>query len=198
MRLRAGVISMTLLLGLLPVAGCGGPETDRASSDPSFLGALRVVDLPATPADQSRTCPGVGLVTVLHGSIVDPGAVWLESMDGKVRFEAEWPAGYTAWFTPSLEVRDEHGDTVLREGDLVDGSCGQDGGRERLAPPFTGYRVECGPLEPLQCVLLARRNAERVGWPERDIAVITLGDNRLFTVTYEDGTSTKGVAPAVR
>ncbi len=70
--------------------------------------------------------------------------------------------------------------------------------RERLAPPFTGYRVECGPLEPLPCVLLAHRVAGRVGWPERDIAAIVLGDNRSFSVTYEDGTSTTGVAPVVR
>jgi hypothetical protein len=188
-----------VLLGLFAVTACGEQRANTPSPDTSLPGgALRVVHLPTAPAGESRVCLGVGLVTVLHGSIFDPQAVWLESMDGKQRIEAEWPPGYTAWFTPGLEVRDEDGDTVLRDGDLVDGSCGHDGGTERLAPPFTGYGVECGPLEPLPCVLLARRVADKVGWPGRDIAVIALGDNRSFSVTFEDGTSTRGVAPVVR
>ena len=52
--------------------------------------------------------------------------------------EVTWPAGYRARFNPNLEVLDESGNVVIREGDAVSGACGNnpDTGMLYLEPPF--------------------------------------------------------------
>jgi hypothetical protein len=68
-------------------------------------------------------CAGVGWAGgghVLTGSPDDPRLVWM--MDGK-REELEWPVGYSARFTPNLELLDEHGDLVGVEGSVLTGGC---------------------------------------------------------------------------
>ena len=69
-------------------------------------------------------CAGGGFVGDyrLHGSASDPRIVWMTDPHG-TREEVAWPVGYSARFRPSLELLDEHGDLVGREGTLVVGSC---------------------------------------------------------------------------
>ena len=70
-------------------------------------------------------CAGVGLSAVLHGSPNDPHVAWLESnvRSDVRRTEVLWPAGYRARFSPSLEILNESGIVVLREGDAITAGC---------------------------------------------------------------------------
>ncbi len=43
--------------------------------------------------------------------------------DGR-RVELAWRSGYSARFTPALEVLDEHSKVIAREGSLISGTCG--------------------------------------------------------------------------
>jgi hypothetical protein len=85
-------------------------------------------------------CAGVGLDSVLRGSPSDPQVAWLESSMGGTlsRRDVTWPAGYHARFNPKIEILDENGNVVLREGDAVEGACGYDPdtGWTYLEPPF--------------------------------------------------------------
>ena len=188
---RPVLFASVLCVALLATSGCGSEDDAPAVAD-----APRVLDLPVY--GQGIPCEWPGFAMVLHGSVTDPPWVWLESLDGKERLDVAWPPGYTARFTPALEVRDARDATVTREGDLVDGACRVDGNVANLAPPFLGYRVECGPVELIVCVFRAKWVADQVGWPGRDIAVVELGDNRSYSVTNEGGASTTGIAPVIR
>ena len=78
---------------------------------------------------------------MLHGSPNDPRVAWLENKQGgQSRMEVTWPAGYRARFSPNIEILDENGNVVLRDGDAVGGACGfdPDTGMAYLEPPFTG------------------------------------------------------------
>jgi len=89
-------------------------------------------------------CAPLGLDAALRGSPADPRIVWLENrhadrQGSRQRMEAVWPVGYRARFTPELEVLDGWGAVVLRDGDLVTGSCGERVGsppQQVLLPPF--------------------------------------------------------------
>lgn len=97
------------------------------------------------PAWLPGACGGVGLDAVVRGGPTDPRVVWLENrthppgQEYLPRFEAVWPAGYRARFTPALEMVDGGGDVVLRDGDPVMGACGPHGGNPLelvMVPPF--------------------------------------------------------------
>jgi len=99
----------------LLIAGCGG-----AAPGPT----LRTLDTSGTG------CAGTGLVdATLHGSATDARVAWIE-IAGFGEQLAVFPKGFTARFTPSLEVLDQSGAVVLREGDAITGTCGgaPDGG----------------------------------------------------------------------
>jgi hypothetical protein len=64
---------------------------------------------------------------VLHGSVSDLRVTWATDRASGGRFELLWPMGYQARFTPQLELLDERGTAVAREGDLIIGSCGPTG-----------------------------------------------------------------------
>lgn len=67
-------------------------------------------------------CGGGGFVDVtLRGSPDDPRLAWGSSPRG--RMELSWPVGYSARFRPLVEVLDESGRVVMREGDPVPGGC---------------------------------------------------------------------------
>jgi hypothetical protein len=107
------------------------------SPKPSLSGGLFA--LPTTNWLAGGMCAGVGLDAVLHGSPTDPRVAWLDNnMGGTPRMEVSWPAGYRARFNPNLEVLDENGNVVIREGDAVTGACGNnpDTGMLYLEPPF--------------------------------------------------------------
>ena len=69
-------------------------------------------------------CAGGGLVGdfELHGAAGDPHVAWLAEPNGS-RQELVWPAGYLAKFTPALEVVDEAGTVIAREGSKPTGAC---------------------------------------------------------------------------
>ena len=81
-------------------------------------------------------CAGVGLDAVLRGAANDKRVAWLENHMGGGDLAIVWPAGYRARFTPTLEILDEHGSVVLRDGDPVTGACGTANGSVYLEPPF--------------------------------------------------------------
>jgi hypothetical protein len=66
---------------------------------------------------------GVGRDAILHGSAADIRVAWATERNGGGRTELLWPRSYTARFDPQLEILDESGLVVAREGDLITGSC---------------------------------------------------------------------------
>ena len=96
-----------LLVIILVVAGC----TRLPWSEP----ALQTVDA-------GDVCGDIGLEgAILRGSPTDPHIAWIEDPQG--RREVVFPGGFTARFAPALEVLDESGTVVLREGDGVSVAC---------------------------------------------------------------------------
>lgn len=89
------------------------------------------VPLPKDPRWKGG-CRGVGTDMIIHGSATDPHVTWATSQDGSQRFEILWPVGYTVRFAPTLQVLDETGKVVAREGDQLTGACGAP---EQAAPP---------------------------------------------------------------
>jgi len=75
-----------------------------------------------TLATWNGGCRGVGVKAKLTGSPTDPRIAWLTGVDGQ-RMDVVWPPGYTARFTPQLEVLDPNGSVVFREGSTVTGGC---------------------------------------------------------------------------
>lgn len=117
--------------------------------DPAKIGIVMpdgTISLRTTNWLPGGTCAGVGLDAVLRGSRDDPRVVWLEynfaawySPDPAAPEPTIlWPAGYRARFTPEIEILDATGTVVLRDGDHVDGACGNDPdtNTEYLEPPF--------------------------------------------------------------
>jgi hypothetical protein len=75
-----------------------------------------------TVAEWNGVCGGVGLDATLTGDPSDPRLAWLVGSDGR-RIDVIWPPGYSARFTPRLEVLDEQGSVVMRDGSSVIGGC---------------------------------------------------------------------------
>jgi hypothetical protein len=67
-------------------------------------------------------CAGVGIDATLHGSATDPAVTWITTANG-VRWDAVWPAGFRARFTPGLEVFNQDDRLVLHEGSHISGIC---------------------------------------------------------------------------
>ena len=44
--------------------------------------------------------------------------IWLEAADG-VPLSVAWPDGFTVSFSPTAELRDDHGAVVARDGDQI-------------------------------------------------------------------------------
>ena len=71
----------------------------------------------------SGACRGVGLDARVTGNPSDPRLAWLVAGDDQARRDVLWPPGYTARFTPRLEILNENGAVVFRDGDPVTGGC---------------------------------------------------------------------------
>ena len=106
-RLRATIATVAVLV----LAACQLTEVTRP--------------LPADPAWRGGSCLGVGLDVALRGDEADPRVVWAADRVTGDRVELLWPVGYRARFGPTLEVLDERGRVVGREGDLIIGGCFQ-------------------------------------------------------------------------
>jgi hypothetical protein len=75
-----------------------------------------------TVATDNGGCRGVGLDAHIAGNASDPRLVWLVGAQGR-RIDVIWPPGFTAVFSPKVEVLDAGGGVVYRQGDPVDGGC---------------------------------------------------------------------------
>ena len=80
--------------------------------------------LPVANFGSNGLCAGGGYIGDfrLHGAADDPRLTWMIRPDG-TRAELAWPIGYSARFTPNLEVLDDRGQRVAVEGSLVTGGC---------------------------------------------------------------------------
>jgi hypothetical protein len=125
---------------VLGAGGWGFVPANSASYSPSAGPALAggLYRLPTVGWLPGNVCAGVGLDAVLRGSPTDARVAWLENTGTNARIDVTWPAGYHARFTPNIEILDENGSVVLRDGDHVEGACGYnpDTGWTYLEPPF--------------------------------------------------------------
>jgi hypothetical protein len=115
-----------------------------SATDPSYVPAVRTLpsgDLALPTINQlaeGTACAGVGAEAVLRGSPTDPRIAWLEdttSLATSQRRDVVWPAGYRARFSPGLEIVDENGNVVLRDGSKITGLC-TGGDVPLMEPPF--------------------------------------------------------------
>jgi len=99
--------------------------------------------LPADPRWRGGGCLGTGTDAVLHGSPSDPRVTWATIPRTGVRVDVVWPVGYSARFVPALELLDEQGHVVGREGDLIIGWC-----RTAETPEGVPIWVEADGIRP--------------------------------------------------
>lgn len=124
------------LLLVLAVFGCGTrpqptpfrtaePSTSAfiATAIPLVPASLEpgAVRLPTNGAPAHGGCLGVGLDAVLRGDPNDQRYAWLDSADGRI--DVFFPLGFVGRFAPKLEVLDEAGRVVARDGDHIVGGC---------------------------------------------------------------------------
>jgi hypothetical protein len=107
----------------------------RRQSVPFLIGIALAVLLTAcgqtyplpTVADDGGLCRGVGYEGVLRGDRDDPRVAWGEKETRVnrlvLRRELVWPAGYTARFTPQIEVLDASRRIRYVAGDVIEGGC---------------------------------------------------------------------------
>jgi hypothetical protein len=98
--------------------------------------AIALPTLAPPPSGQTVLCPAaLHTPFTLDGDPAATPAVW--GIDaGGLRFDIRWPAGFTARFTPTLEVLDPAGNVVARGGQTVG-----DAGGSGLNPVSTDFAV---------------------------------------------------------
>jgi hypothetical protein len=180
--------ALTLAILVAVLASCGA---DPIPQPTARILLVTTVQLPANAA-----CAGVGLAAVIHGDPDDPDVVWLGGFPaGNDRLKVAFPAGYRAVFDPGLQIVDGAGRIQMREGDFVDGACGQPvPDHWLLAPPFPAFRLECGPVQVAECtssrVYQAGQQAAGANHPIARIRF--LDPTGKFEALYEDGTTMTG------
>lgn len=101
---------LAVLVMLVPLVSCSLAPTPSPHRLPTL-------------ASDNGGCRDIGLSGAeLAGSPEDPRVAWLD-LDGGGRREIVWPPGFTARFTPQLEVLDAAGSIVFRAGDSISGGC---------------------------------------------------------------------------
>ena len=186
-------VSVVSVVAVVLLGACSPGPSATPSAAAIALPTLDVGPAGGTP----MACAGIGLAAVLHGRSLDPQVAWLESMlDGAGRQDVIWPPGYTARFTPRLEVLDAAGQVVIRDGDFVDGGR-VEGPDLLLMPPLLAFRLDCGPIPGELCTSGLYQLATANGWPDRAIAQVTFLDREgRYRLTYEDGSSVSGISLA--
>jgi hypothetical protein len=118
----SGLVAM-LTLGLLLTA-CAGRPPEATPSRQLGSGEHWVPVFNWWKDGQELLCAGGGFIgdIRLRGSPDDPRLVWMVWPDGH-RTELGWPVGYSARFTPRLELLDAAGQVVAHDGTLVTGGC---------------------------------------------------------------------------
>jgi hypothetical protein len=121
--MRRGLLSLPMIV--MVIASCGSAPTATPTATPSRTLGAGERWLPVANFGSNGLCAGGGTVGDfrLRGAADDPRLAWMIWPDGR-RTELAWPVGYSARFTPNLEVLDDHGQRVAVEGSLVTGGCG--------------------------------------------------------------------------
>jgi hypothetical protein len=120
--LMTALRTLVATVGLsVAVVGCAA-EPEPSVPDPITRIPLPVVQwsIYGMPA----ACAGVGFHNgrMLHGSPSGPFTTWIEAQPGKPE-QVVWPVGYSAIFTPQLQVLDAVGRVVAVEGSVATGGC---------------------------------------------------------------------------
>jgi len=122
-RSLALALPLVALFGLA-FAACSA-EPPRATPSRSLGPGERWVPVASWWKDgQKLLCAGGGLIgdIRLHGAPDDPRLVWIVWPDDH-RTDLGWPVGYSARFTPALELLDGSGRVIAHGGTLVTGGC---------------------------------------------------------------------------
>ena len=121
--LRAVPPDATNLRPALPPASVDhpGPSTSVpavATNPPSVATAtIRTVDV------SGKVCGGIGFNDgTLRGDPHDPRVAWLD-LGSSGTMDLVFPKGFTARFTPRLEILDANGQVRFREGSAITGGC---------------------------------------------------------------------------
>lgn len=120
-------MGVALALGLV---GCtpANSVTPAPTASPSW----HVFALPTV--EGVNGCAGLALHdATLMGNPADGRLVWLQGED--IRLDIAWPPGYRARFVPGVEILNEQGVVVLRQGDPIEGACSL-GDVLYVEPPF--------------------------------------------------------------
>ena len=116
MHRRSSLLGLTAAILALVLSACG-----------------QTYPLP-TVAVADGWCRGVGYAGVLRGDPGDPRVAWGEHETPVhhvvLRKELVWPPGYTARFTPELEILDASHQIRFVAGDLIEGGCVAGSGHE--------------------------------------------------------------------
>jgi hypothetical protein len=120
---RLAALALAIVLAACSAIGPGTalPTPSRAlGPGERWLPVANWADDHGTPI----LCAGGGFVGgfFLRGSPEDPRMAWMRFPDG-TRHELAWPIGYSARFDPALEVLDDRGHVIAREGSHIGGGC---------------------------------------------------------------------------
>ena len=119
--LRAVPPDATNLRPALPPASVDhpGPSTSVPATNPpsAATATIRTVDVSGT------VCGGIGINDgTLRGDPHDPRVAWLD-LGGPGTMDLVFPTGFTARFTPRLEILDANGQVRFRDGSAITGGC---------------------------------------------------------------------------
>jgi hypothetical protein len=117
-----GTAAIAIVVLFATLAGCGSSHR----SPPSLAaGEMALPEVVSEMDGRPILCGGGGFVepVTLHGSPSDPAVTWILFETSRGRENVVWPWGYRARFAPSLEVLDETGRLVAKEGVLIEGGC---------------------------------------------------------------------------
>ena len=107
-RFAGGLAALSLVLAACNPAPSGAPTNGAGNL------LLPTLGMP-------QACAGVGTEAILAGDRTDPRVAWLVSSGTRV--DVVFPPGFTARFSPALEVLNASGAVVARAGDRIDGYC---------------------------------------------------------------------------
>jgi hypothetical protein len=91
----------------------------------SLPNAPGTMGLPTIDTRAFSGCRGVATEAVLAGDPGDSRVAWL--LEAGKRVDVVFPYGFSARFTPGLEVLNASGAVVARGGDRIEGGCVTDG-----------------------------------------------------------------------
>jgi len=101
-----------------PIPATASPTAPQIETAPPPSAPIRTFDTSGPFA-----CAGIGLIgATLQGDPHDPRVAWIAVKVHGTR-GVIFPKGFTARFTPNLEILDATGQVKFRAGDAIDGGC---------------------------------------------------------------------------